>query len=463
MEQDPAIHRTVVGSIEQEVLAYTAGEDILLDQHLVEVDCLGSAAHARMLAAMPTDPPVLTPDEADRLVAELTGIIRRARRGDIEITLQDQDVHLAVERRLTETLGDIGKKIHTGRSRNDQVALDIRLWIREQLVEAGEELTGLIDALLKWGARHDRVPLVGRTHMQPAMPTTVGSWASAFAEGLTEDLDHLASLLDQLNESPLGSAAGYGVPLPIDRKAVADALGFKRPVHNVINAASSRGKVEARVLGALAQVMQTLSRLAQDLILFSLPEFACMRLPAAYCTGSSIMPQKQNPDVLELLRARAPRVKSLEFMVYQVVCGLPSGYSRDLQETKKPLLDGMQITRGSLRIMAGLVPGIEVDGDACRRAFGPGVFATDKALELVAGGMPFRDAYHHVKDRLDELGETDPDEAVARKNHEGAPGGLDWDGQHQRLADSIAPLRAIRTRVYAAYSSLLGVTWPDGV
>lgn len=360
------------------------------------------------------------------VLRELAKVVEQARAGTFRIKLEDQDVHLAVERTLTSRLGDLGKKVHTARSRNDQVALDLRLYGREQLLGVLGEAAELADALLLFARRHAKVPMVGRTHMQPAMPSSVGLWASSFTEELSDGMDVLLAAYHINNKSPLGSAASYGVPLPIDRQLVSDLLGFSEPCHNVLYANNSRGRVECVILSALSQVMLTLSRLAQDLMLFTMPEFNYFVLPSEYCTGSSIMPQKKNPDVCELVRAKASRVQACATAIYDLLKGLPTGYNRDLQEAKEPFLEGMATTRASLRIMTGLVGGMDINEPALLKGFSPDVFATDRAIELVIGGMPFRDAYHHVKAHLDELTAVDPYKAVRSKVHLGAPAGLDF-------------------------------------
>jgi argininosuccinate lyase len=452
--------RTTVGRIDPEVLAFTAGRDIVLDLNLVEADCIGSAAHVTMLARMPVTPRLFTAAERDRVVAGLVDIIRLGQAGKFRITVEDQDVHLAVERRLTETLGDLGKRIHTGRSRNDQVALDLRLYAREELVGAQLEIAALIDALLAFARKHDRTPMVGRTHMQPAMPSSVGLWASSFAEGLLDDADLLRAAQAINDRSPLGAAASYGVPLPIDRGLVADLLGLAGPCHNVLYANSARGKVESIILAALAQAMLTLSRLAQDLLLFTMPEFGYFRLPDELCTGSSIMPQKRNADVCELVRAKASRVQACAEAAYGLVKGLPSGYNRDLQEAKEVFLEGFATTRASLRIMQRMIEGAGIHRDALLKGFTPDVFATDRALELVGQGMPFRDAYHHVKEHLDELCGMDAQAAVDRKRHAGAPAGLDYAMLARRGREVARGARATQVRYRRAIGRLLGVDYP---
>ncbi len=457
-----AAQRTLVGRVDEEVLAFTVGRDPELDRRLVEVDCIGTAAHVTMLAAMRAGGRRLfSAAERDRVVAALVDIMREARAGRFEITRADQDVHLAVERLLTERLDALGRRVHTGRSRNDQVATDLRLYARQAMLDLLEDAAVLAAALLRLARRHELTPMVGRTHMQPAMPSSVGLWASAHAEGLLDDCGLLMAAYDYNDRCPLGSAASYGVPLPIDRELSACLLGFAAPVHNVLAAGNARGKTEAVILGAAVNVMLTLSRLAEDLILFSTPEMPYFRLPPELCTGSSIMPQKQNPDVAELVRARARRVAAHHAAAVAIVSGLPSGYNRDLQEIKEPFLDGLDQTRACVRIMTRVIDGLDVDAAALRAAFGPGVFATDRALELVAGGMSFRDAYAEVKAHLSEVGLSDPDAAVRLKTHLGAPAGLDLDllaGRGGEVADYV---HEERRAFAAAMRRLLKVSYPD--
>jgi argininosuccinate lyase len=444
------------------VLRFTTGSDLLLDLALVNADCIGTAAHVTMLSRMPVRPPVITPRESRAVIRELGSIMKRAAQGQFEITLDDQDVHLAIERVLTDRLGDLGKKVHTGRSRNDQVAVDLRLFTKEQLIEVVGEALELARVLMELARRHQGVPMVGRTHMQPAMPSSVGLWASAHGESLLDDVALLMAVYDINDQSPLGSAASYGVPLPIDRLLSATLMGFSRPIHNVLYANNARGKIESLVLSALSQVMLSISRLAQDLMLYTLPEFGYFSLPAEYGTGSSIMPQKNNPDVVELVRARVARVMACELAVKDTVRGLISGYNRDLQETKGPFMEGLATTRGCLQSLALLMAGVVVHEEALLRGFTPGVFATDRALELVAQGMPFRDAYHHVKTHLDELENMDPHSAIRKKTHLGATAGLDFDAFDERIGAG----RQWASEEWASHcrtlSKLMGTKYPTG-
>jgi len=417
--------KTTVGMVDTDVLAFTAGEDIRLDYALIEADCLGSAAHVTMLSKIPVDPPLFTSAQRDKVIAGLSKICALARKNSFEITLEDQDVHLAIERWLTEKLGVLGKRIHTGRSRNDQVATALRIYTKQQLSGAISEAAQLALALLRFAKKHERKPMVGRTHLQPAMPSSVGLWAASFAESVLDDILLLTSAFELNDQCPLGAAASYGVPLPLDREMTANLLGFSRPTQTVLYAITARGKMEAITLSALSQTMLSLSRLSEDLILFSMPEFDYFNLPEAYCTGSSIMPQKQNPDVLELIRGKTSRMLGDMNAVCGIIKCMASGYNRDVQETKEPLMKGMDTTRASLRIMTRFIDGLTVNSQALLKGFLPGVYATDRALDLVAQGMPFRDAYQQVKEHLGDLENMDPKETVMKKQSLGSPGRLE--------------------------------------
>ena len=400
---------------------FTVGDDYQLDSALVAADCVASLAHATMLAAIA----VITPGDLEELRSGLLAALQQAEEESFVIERADEDGHTALERFLTRHT-TAGARIHTGRSRNDQVMAALRLYGRDALVALQRLVLDLADALLGFAAAHERRSMPGRTHTQIAMPSTLGLWAAAFAEELLDDLALLETCYRLTNRSPLGSAAGYGAPLPLDREQVAALLGCDGPVHNVLAAANSRGKLEAITLDALDQVAMTLSRLAQDLMLFSLPELGYVTLPVELCTGSSIMPHKRNPDGLELVRARAATVSGLAGGVKGIVRTLPSGYHRDLQETKRPYLQGFEIVAGQLSVMLLTVERLQVHDDALTRALTPELFATDTAFALVRGGMAFRDAYRAASGteggamERDDLG---AEAALARRTATGMEGG----------------------------------------
>lgn len=420
--------------IDPDVLDYTVGEDPVLDLRLLVWDCMGTAAHVTMLSEMNLKCPVVTKAEAAKVRRELGKIVALSKAGKFVIREDDQDVHMAVERMLTERLGDLGKKIHTGRSRNDQVAVDVRLHMKDQILKAEGEVLALVETLCRFGKTAGRIPLVGRTHLQPAMPSTVEMWATGHAEMIADQLENLEAAYRLADLNPLGSAAGYGVPLPLDRRRTTELLGFSRTIHNCFGASMARGECEAALLSALAQLMAVLSRLAEDMILFSMPEFAYFKLPREYCTGSSIMPQKFNPDVLELMRSKAAQVLGLQMASLSLLHAMPGGYNRDLQDCKWLYMKGLDITRTTLRILSKVVAGLSVDAGKCRAGFTPGVFATDVALRMVSAGVPWRDAYHEVRDHLERLCDENSDSAVNAKTHEGATGGIDHSVYQRRFA-----------------------------
>ncbi|MEA3368255.1 MAG: argininosuccinate lyase, partial [Planctomycetota bacterium] len=313
-------------SVDAEIERFTVGEDHLLDRALVRADVLGSMAHATMLAAVG----LLSAEERDQLLAGLRAVLADFEAGTFAIRPEQEDVHTAVEEVLTERLGDLGKKLHTGRSRNDQVLLDLRLWGKEQLHALAERAVALVRALAAFAREHEFVPMPGRTHTQVAMPSSLGLWAGAWAEAVLDDLELVKAAHTLTDQSPLGSGAAYGSALPLDRQMVADLLGFAKVQNNVLYCANSRGKAELATLAACVAATGDLSRLATDLIWGATPEFGYFRIPQELCTGSSMMPQKRNPCGLELVRAKAATVAGCVMQVAGILRALPSGYNRDL-------------------------------------------------------------------------------------------------------------------------------------
>lgn len=443
-------------TIDPDVLNFTVGEDPVLDLELAVWDCMGTAAHVTMLSEMNLKRPIVTKKEAKTVCKELGLIAKASERGNFKILVEDQDVHMAVERMLTEKLGDLGKKIHTGRSRNDQVAVDVRLHVKDQLLSLEEEIASLASALIEFAQRYNLVPMVGRTHLQPAMPSSVGLWATGHAEMILDQVANFEAAYKLNDKCPLGSAAGYGVPLPLDRHRTSDLLGFERPLHNVFGASMARGEDEASVIAASAQLMTVLSRLAEDMILFSMPEFGFFNLPREYCTGSSIMPQKFNPDVLELVRGKTAQVIGLSTAAMTILHAMPGGYNRDLQDAKLLYMKALETTRTTLRILTKVVRGMTANEVKLRAGFTPGVFATDVALRMVASGTPWRDAYHEVRDHLERLDAEDPDVAVAAKSHLGTTSGLDYGYYYSEIAALKTKISLRRTEFAKKRKALLG-------
>ena len=422
--------------LDAEIERFTVGEDYLLDRALIEADVLGSIAHAQMLSGIG----VLKEEEFRSLRDALLEILSESRNGDFEIQQEDEDVHTAIENALTRKLGDLGKKIHTARSRNDQVLVDTRIYTRARLLVVEAELLKSAETLVDFADAHKQVPMPGRTHTQRAMPSSVGLWVGAFAESLLDDLELLKTGYRLNNQCPLGSAASYGVPIPIDRQRTSDLLGFDRVQNNVLYANNSRGKIEAMVVFALSQVTEDLSKLSNDLILFSIPEFGYFTLPEEYCPGSSIMPQKRNPAPLELVRAKSARVVSRLLQMIMTIRNLPSGYNRDVQETKGPLMEALDTAESCLKVVRQIFGRLQVNRDVLGHAFTPELFAADEALRLVTEGVPFRDAYREVATRLDTLKEQDPVTNIRSKTHLGAPGNLRLDHIRSRIESELAQI-----------------------
>ena len=376
--------------------------------------------------------------------------------GSFEIKRSDEDGHTAIENRLTELCGDAGKKIHTGRSRNDQVVTTVRVYARSKVLSLIEETGDLVKAVLELAEKHKDTPMPGRTHMQIAMPSSVGLWAASFAEELIDSMTLLSSAWEILDQNPLGAAAGYGVPLSLNREMTTELMGFSRVQNNVIYVNNSRGKMELMVIDILDQITLTLSKMAQDLILFSLPEFGYFSLPAQLCTGSSIMPQKKNPDGLELMRAKSGSVSACGTQIRNILRSLPTGYNRDFQETKEPFLKGCDITSISLKMMALTFRELGVNPDKLRAGFSKDIYATDVALELVASGASFRDAYKEVGLNLDKLGDRDPDDSLGSRTYTGTSGKLGLEQSFERLAALMEKGRERETAVASAMGALMG-------
>ncbi len=375
------------------IVSFLAGEDPVLDLMLVPQDCRASLAHARMLHGIG----VLTSGELCSLEAGLLEVLSAAARGEFVIAPGDEDSHTAIENHLTARCGEAGRKIHTGRSRNDQVLTALRLWEKDQLVAILEALDAYVAALGALCSRQGAVRMPGYTHMQAAMPTRLDVWLGSFVEAGRDDRRYLAFARESIDQCPLGTAAGFGVPvIPIDRERTAAELGFARVQLNPLYAQLSRGRLEALVLAACCQTLQGLNRLASDLLLFSTREFGFVSLPPRLCTGSSFMPQKKNADVLELVRGSFHVVLGEEAKVRTLTAGLMSGYNRDVQLSKGPLMRGVLLTLECLRVMALVVEGLQVNETACAAALTDELYATERALTLVAGGVPFRDAYQQV-------------------------------------------------------------------
>lgn len=431
---------------------FTVGEDYILDTALVPADCVASMAHARMLAAVG----ILSDAEYRDIHLELGRIIEDVKTGTFRIRREDEDCHTAIENRLTEVLGETGKKVHTGRSRNDQVLAALRLYAKSYLFDFMESVLTLSGEFLHFARVHRDVPMPGRTHLQAGMPSSLGLWAGAYGEDLLDSYTLLETAFQLNDQCPLGSAASYGVPLPLDRELTAKLLGFSKVQNNVLYVQNSRGKIETALLQGIDMVLMGLSKAAWDIILFSLPEFGYFSLPKEICSGSSIMPQKRNPDVLELVRSKSAVVAGYVEQVKNIIRPLYSGYNRDFQDTKGPLLRGFDIGYLSVAAMLVTVKRMNVHPEKLRDGFSPDIFATDSVLDLVRDGKSFRDAYMQVARDVDGVSPGDPDEAIQKRRSSGTPGNLRLDEKVQALKALKKSLLSRKQEFAEAITGLVG-------
>jgi argininosuccinate lyase len=375
---------------------FTVGQDPVTDLQLMPFDAEGSAAHARMLG----ETGLLPEAEARALVGALGRLRQEALEGRLVILPEEEDCHTALEHALTERLGATGKRIHLARSRNDQVATALRLLMRARVLDLGGSVQACVTALLDLAAKEEATPMPGYTHMRRAMPCTWGLWATAFAEGLIEELEALPALWDRLDRCPLGAAAGFGPPIPLDRARSARLLGFGRVQNSPIDVMNSRGRYEQAMAAWVVSAAGTLEKALWDLALFSTEEYGFIKLPDAFTTGSSIMPQKRNPDVVELARARCRELRGLAGQLAHLAGGLPSSYHRDHQLLKAPFLELLAKGEELFKVFAHLLPGLEVRREACAAACSLELHAAREASRLAAEGLPFRDAYRVVADQI---------------------------------------------------------------
>ena len=402
--------------VDQEVDRFTVGKDREMDLYLAKYDVLGSMAHITMLESIG----LLTAEELQTLLAALRQIYAVAERGEFVIEEGIEDVHSQVELMLTRSLGDMGKKIHSGRSRNDQVLLDLKLFTRAQIQELVTSVTDLFEVLIAQSNRYQAVLMPGYTHLQVAMPSSFGLWFGAYAESLVDDLQLLQAAYRVCNRNPLGSAAGYGSSFPLNRQLTTDLLGFDSLDYNVVYAQMGRGKMERTVAFAMAGIAATLSKLAFDACLFNSQNFGFIKLPDQFTTGSSIMPHKKNPDVFELTRAKCNKLQGLPQQITLICNNLPSGYFRDLQIIKEVFLPAFDELKDCLRMATHMLRELKVNEhilDDERYAL---MFSVEEVNRRVLAGMPFRDAYKQVGLEI-EAGQFKPDKQVAH-THEGSIG-----------------------------------------
>jgi argininosuccinate lyase len=436
--------------IQDKIERFTIGRDREMDLYLAEADVLGSMAHITMLESIG----LLQADELKQLLAELKNIHSQIKNGEFVIEEGIEDVHSQVELMLTRKLGDIGKKIHSGRSRNDQVLVDLKLFIRRQLKDIASDVMELFKELQAQSERYKNVLMPGYTHLQVAMPSSFGLWFGAYAESLVDDMMFLQAAFRMTNRNPLGSAAGYGSSFPLNRTMTTELLGFDSMNYNVVYAQMGRGKTERNVAFSLASIAGTISKLAFDACMFSSQNFAFVKLPNDCTTGSSIMPHKKNPDVFELTRAKCNKLQGLPQQITLIMNNLPSGYFRDLQIIKEVFLPAFQELRDCLQMTTYIINKIKVNEDILSDSRYDLIFSVEEVNRLVTEGMPFRDAYKKVG--LDiEAGKFTPCKEV-HHTHEGSIGNLCteqiaalmdnvWNGfNFERMDEAEASLLGIR-------------------
>ena len=434
--------------VNHDVETYTVGRDREMDMYLARYDVLGSLAHITMLESIN----LLSTDELKQLTAALREIYTEIEAEDFKIEDDIEDVHSQVELMLTRRLGDVGKKIHSGRSRNDQVLVDLRLFIRSELESVVEQLTALFKALVEQSNRYKDVLMPGYTHLQVAMPSSFGLWFGAYAESLVDDLTVLQAAYKVVNRNPLGSAAGYGSSFPLNRTMTTRLLGFESLDYNVVYAQMGRGKTERIVAQALANVAATVAKLAYDACMYNSQNFGFIKLPDEFTTGSSIMPHKKNPDVFELTRAKCNKLQALPYEITLITNNLPCGYFRDLQMIKESFLPAFSDLKNILAMVTAMVSQVKVNENILDDSRYDLMFSVEEVNRLASEGMPFRDAYKKVG--LDiEAGQFVPVKEVFH-THEGSIGNLCND-KIEEMFCSILDNFDFET-YHKAFESLLG-------
>lgn len=402
---------------------YCFKEGTELDNSLVLYDVYGSIAHAKMLTKIG----ILKENEFKKLKKCLIEIIGLYKKGQFKIEKEDEDVHTKIENYLSDKLGDLGQKIHTGRSRNDQVLVDLRLYSKEKITELTTSIYQLIEAFVVFAKKHEFVPMPGYTHMQKAMPSSVGMWAGSFAEQLVDQLEMLKAVYKLNDQSPLGSGAAYGVSLPIDREITAKLLGFSKVQNNSLYCQISRPTIQLSIIQVLTQIMLSASRFAQDLLLFTTSEFNFFEVDKSICTGSSIMPQKKNLDLMEYIRAKTHNVLANQQLISSICAGLPSGYNADFGQTKKPLMESFNIATQTMKVMKITINSIKPNIEVLIKSCTPEIYATHFAYELVKKGVPFRKAYLQIKNNLKKIKPPNPITFLKESIHSGGTNNLKLD------------------------------------
>lgn len=430
---------------------YCFSEGALLDNYLVAYDVYGSIAQAKMLAQIG----IINKNECEKLKTSLIEIINLHKKDGFTVTKEDEDIHTKIENYLTEKLGDLGKKIHTGRSRNDQVLVDLRLFAKEQLLNLSQTTIKTAMEFVKYGQKYEFIPMPGYTHMQKAMPSSVGMWLGSFAEQLLDQVQILKTIYKLNDQSPLGSGAAYGVSLPIDRELTAKNLGFSKVQNNSLYCQISRVTIQLSIMQLLVQLMLCACRFAQDMLLFTTNEYDFFEVDESICTGSSIMPQKKNLDLMEYVRAKTHTIIANQQMMTSLVASLPSGYNADFGQTKGPFIESFFITDQTLKVLVLTLKSIKPNKVNLIKSCTPEIYTTHLAYQYVKKGYPFRDAYLKVKKILGKLPKFDPIIFLKVSKHTGGTANLNLSSVKKQLQDNKKEWKLINHNYSKIISSLI--------
>ena len=400
--------------------SYCFKEGVVFDNQLVVYDVLGSIAHAHMLK----DIGILSKEELKKLLTGLKDIVALYKKGEFIVSQEDEDVHTKVEAYLTLKLGEPAKKIHTGRSRNDQVAVDLRLYAKDITLEIALNTVQTVTCLINFAKQYEFMPMPGYTHMQKAMPSSIGMWIMSIAESLIDDIYFLEAVYAINDQSPLGSGAAFGVSLPINRETTAKMLGFSSVLNNSLYCQASRPKIQLALLQAYTQIMISASKFASDVLLFTTSEFNFFSVGESVSTGSSIMPQKKNLDVMEYVRAKTHTVLANQQMIASIGTNLPSGYNADFGQTKKPYMESVEIVNQTMLVMQEMLKQLKPNSEILKKACTKEIFAAHAAYEQVKKGASFRTAYQVIGSNLDSIPDYDATAVIRETNHTGGPGKL---------------------------------------
>ncbi len=415
--------------LEKAVEIFETKGDIELDQKFAEFDVYCTLAHAKMLNKIG----ILADEELETAKKGLLEVLALNKAGNFKMEQGDEDIHTKIENFITERYGEVGKKIHTGRSRNDQVLTDLRLYTKSSMLQVWKEVISAAEAFNAFAKKNEFILMPGYTHMQKAMPSSVGMWASAFTEALLDDLAIIKASYANNNKSPLGSAAAYGVPLPIDREYTAKLLGFDAVQKNSLYSQNSRGKVESEVISALMPVFLDINRFASDVMIFTTSEYGFFDVDKKLCSGSSIMPQKKNVDIGELLRSKANLVLGYYVESVSLSSNLPSGYNRDVQDGKLPLFQTLELAVDTVRAAVVLLGSLKPNEERMKKAMTHEIFATHNALRMTLEGKPFRDAYKIAEKAAQTWIPDNIEKAVKSSVHTGGVGNLGIDSYAEQI------------------------------